>query len=58
MGRPKVGREVSLEDPQIVDLKAVPILLRHADVREIVPVGSPGEYIMRPVIWPVNTGCK
>lgn len=42
LGRPKVGSEVTLDDPHIVDLKTICILLDDPDVREIVPVGSRG----------------
>lgn len=41
-GRPKVGREVSLADPEIVDLRTVTELIDSRLVREIVPVGSRG----------------
>ncbi len=44
LGQPKVGNEVSLHDPHIVDLKTVSILLNSPDVKEIIPVGSRGVF--------------
>lgn len=41
-GLPKVGNEVSLDHPDIADLKTVCLLLENPAVREIVPVGSRG----------------
>ncbi|WP_338827393.1 AIR synthase related protein [Neomoorella thermoacetica] len=41
-GRPKVGTEVFLDDPEIVDLKTVRLLLDQPGIREIVPAGSRG----------------
>ncbi|SMB95171.1 alpha-ribazole kinase [Thermanaeromonas toyohensis ToBE] len=41
-GLPKVGAEVSLNDPEIADLPTVMLLLSSSQVREIVPVGSRG----------------
>ncbi|MGI9861422.1 hypothetical protein SDD30_08570 [Moorella naiadis] len=42
LGRPKVGTEVFLDDPEIVDLKTVRLLLNQPGIREIVPAGSRG----------------
>lgn len=42
IGVPKVGNEVTLDDPEIVDLRAVRALANIEWVHEIVPVGSRG----------------
>lgn len=42
IGLPKVGQEVSLDDPDIVDLKTVKQLVRASYIKEVVPVGSRG----------------
>lgn len=42
VGRPKVGNEVSLDDPDIVDLTAVIRLSRDAAIHDLLPVGSRG----------------
>lgn len=42
LGRPKVGPEVSLDDPEIADLGLVGELARSGLVTEVVPVGSRG----------------
>ncbi|MBE3571986.1 MAG: alpha-ribazole kinase [Moorella humiferrea] len=41
-GRPKVGTEVFLDDPEIADLQTVRLLLDQPGIREIVPAGSRG----------------
>lgn len=42
VGRPKVGQEVSLDDPEIVDLPTVARLAHDPAVHEVLPVGSRG----------------
>lgn len=42
LGKPKVGNEVSLYDPEIVNLETVRLLLSSEEVREMVPLGSRG----------------
>lgn len=42
LGIPKVGHEVKLDDPEIVDLLVIQRLRRVKEVHEIVPVGSKG----------------
>lgn len=42
VGVPKVGEEVTLEDPEIADLSTVRLLLSEKEIKEMVPVGSRG----------------
>lgn len=42
IGYPKVGREVTLDDPEICDLLTVKQLRAFSEIHEIVPVGSKG----------------
>ncbi|MDI3481318.1 MAG: hypothetical protein PWQ97_973 [Tepidanaerobacteraceae bacterium] len=42
IGTPKVGNEVSLEDPAIADSKLVKQLLNHPLIHDIIPIGSRG----------------
>ncbi|ADL08727.1 conserved hypothetical protein [Thermosediminibacter oceani DSM 16646] len=42
LGVPKVGNEVSLDDPEIADTGAVKRLLGLSEVHDIIPVGSRG----------------
>jgi len=42
VGRPKVGPEVSLEDPEIADLPTVARLAREPAIHDVLPVGSRG----------------
>lgn len=42
VGRPKVGQEVSLEDPEIMDLPTVAQLAQEPAVHDLLPVGSRG----------------
>ncbi|MGI6331692.1 MAG: alpha-ribazole kinase [Zhaonellaceae bacterium] len=41
-GYPKLGSEVKLDDPEIIDVSTVLSLLAYQEVRELVPVGSKG----------------
>lgn len=43
LGLPKVGAELSNpEDPEIADVKALHLLLKHSRIHDIIPVGSRG----------------
>lgn len=42
IGRPKVGEEVGLDDPEIADLPLVRQLLAEPDIHDLLPVGSRG----------------
>jgi len=42
LGIPKVGAEVSLSDPQIVDIPTLKRLINFTGVRDVAPVGSKG----------------
>lgn len=42
LGLPKLGSQVNLEDPEIIDLHTVRKLSTYPEVHEIVPVGSKG----------------
>lgn len=42
VGRPKVGPEVKLDDPEVADLPLVMGLARDQEIHDLLPVGSRG----------------
>lgn len=60
IGIPKVGNEISLEDPELADITLIKKLLKHPKIHDIIPVGSKGikgetnilaSYLKLEVIW-------